>query len=103
MSRKRGIQKWYIEPLDAHTNEILARNQKFLSDEEIFDGVRCADGKPHCLWGCRDYAFVARLSRSRVSLMAVFLVWHQEGNGKIRQWIFPRKKMAKDLRKRIVA
>ena len=103
MKRKRGIQKWYIEPLDARTNEILARNQEFLSDEEIFAGVRCADGKPHCLWGCRDYAFVARLMRSRVSLMAVFLTWHQEGSGQIRQWIFPRKKSVKDHGRRIVA
>lgn len=103
MSRKRGIQKWYIEPLDARTNEVLAKNQEFLSDEEIFDGVRCSDGKPHRLWGCRDYAFVARLMRSRIKLMAVFLTWHQEGNGQIRQWIFSRKKSVKDyVKQRVV-
>ena len=92
MKRKHALQKWYIEPLDARTNEILARNQQFLSEEQILDGVWCSDGKSHRLWGCTDYAFVSRLIKSKAEMSAAFKVWHREGQGKIRPWDFPKKK-----------
>ncbi len=84
--------RWFIEPLDIRTNEILAKNQEFLCEAEVYHGVKCSDGRAHQFWGCTDYAFVSKLQKSRVSLGAVFVVWHQEGRGQIREWIFPKKK-----------
>ena len=88
MSTERIPHKWYIEPLNAFTNEVLAKNQEFLSDEHLFNGVQCIDGKQHKMWGCQDYGFVNTFLRSRVSLGCVFKIWHQGGNGQIRQWEF---------------
>lgn len=84
--------KWFIEPLDAKTNEILAKSQPYISGDQTLDGVWFGDGKQHHVWVCTDYAFVAKLEKSKVDLLAVFLVWHQEGNGRVREWIFPKKK-----------
>lgn len=92
MSKKGRVYKWFIEPLNTHTNEIIARNQEFLSDEHVIDGVKCADGRFHRLWGCVNYDFVAKLYKSRTHLGAIFKIWHQEGHGKIRLWGFPQKK-----------
>lgn len=92
MSVKQRIHKWYVEPLNAETNEILSKNQRFLSEEQIFDGVTCGDSKPHKLWGCDDYAFLAQLIKNRVRFGAEFQIWHQESNGSIRPWVFPPKK-----------
>ncbi len=91
MSGEPGTHKWYIEPDDTWTNEVLGKNQEFLSDDGIFDGVKCVDGKPHKLWRCKDYAFVAQLCKSRGQLKIKFKVWHQEGNGQIRLWGFVQK------------
>lgn len=88
----RPVHKWFIEPLDAKTNDVLARNQQFLCDEQIFDGALCSDGKPHRLWGCTDYAFVSKFDKSRAQLGISYKIWHQEAQGKIREWNFPEKK-----------
>lgn len=92
MNGKQGCHRWFIEPLNALTNEILAKNQEFLSEEQVFDGVKCEDGKFHKLWGCRDYRFVSDFLKNRRFFGSVFKIWHQEGNGQIRVWVFPRKK-----------
>jgi hypothetical protein len=78
------LQRWYIEALDkGRTNEILAKNQDFICEEYLADDTKCNDGKPHQLWVCPDYAFVARFARKRVDWGTKFRIWHQEGNGKI--------------------
>lgn len=92
MERKHESHKWFIEPLDAKTNEILAKNQEFLSEEQIIDGIHCADGKPHKLWGCQRFDFIAKMFKSKAQLATVFRVWHQEGNGQIRLWVFTSRR-----------
>ena len=88
--------KWYIEPINAFTNEVVSRNQDFLCDEQMFDGVLCADGKSHKLWGCaHGFSDVDKFMKSRACMGTVFKVWHQEGNGPIRVWIFTGRKKVK--------
>ena len=89
---EKPVHKWFIEPLDSKTNEVLARNQQFLCEEQTLDGVWCSDGKTHKLWGCKDYGFVNKMRNSRVDLRLKFKVWHQQSQGQIREWVFPNKK-----------
>lgn len=91
------IHRWFIEPRNAYTNEVLARSQEFLSDEQVMNGVACADGQKHKMWACNDYAFVASFTQCKIFPPLVFRVWHQEGNGQIRLWDFPKKKTRKIL------
>ena len=96
MSPEKVSHTWFIEPLSSFTNEVLAKNQEFLSDEYIVNGILCEDGKRHKLWRCVDYTFVSAFLKSR-SMGCVFSIWHQGGKGQIRQWEFHAKK-----RKRIL-
>ena len=87
------LHNWYVEPLDAHTNEVLAKNQEFLSEEPVLHDVRCGDGKTHRLYVCKNYSNVNELRNSRMELRLKFTVWHQQGQGQIREWIFPKKRV----------
>lgn len=93
--------KWFIEPLDAKTNEILAKSQPHISEDQTLDGVWFGDGRQHHVWVCKDRAFVDRLDKSKEDLQAVYLIWHQEDNGKIREWTFPKKDSFKKLVKKM--
>lgn len=92
MTDKMVFHSWFVEPLDAYTNEVLAKNQEFLSEEAVFHDVNCEDGKTHRLWGCKGYSFVNNLRNSRRALRLRFKVWHQQGHGQIREWVFPQRK-----------
>ena len=67
--------KWYIEPLDIWTNEVLGKNQEFLCDEGIVDGARCSDGKRHQFWACKNHAFVGKFEKKAVRLKLKFKIW----------------------------
>jgi hypothetical protein len=85
---------WYIEPLDAHTNEVISR---MIEEENIsFDTKLCEDSenkkRKRNLWKC-DHSFVARCKRDKVSLRLNFNMFNQEKNGSpIRQWLFEQRK-----------
>ncbi len=85
---RRPVYSWYIEPLDEHTNEVIARElaQECDAPER---GRRCSDGKPHDLWRCR-HILIERLRASRKRFNLRFRAYGQKGNGPIREWKLPK-------------
>jgi len=88
---------WYVEPNDDFTNEYISRE---LPEEDALRDQECDDPLPHNLWRCES-RFITKLKKSQQRLD--YAVWIQEGNGKIRRWIPPRKKTAKIKRARDLA
>ncbi|NQV88526.1 MAG: hypothetical protein HQ402_03160 [Parcubacteria group bacterium] len=87
--RKKAICYWYVEPLNAHTNEVIGKN---LDPNEDCENLLCADGEHRNLWRCA-YPFVARIQKSKASLKLIFKVFNQEGShGRIRPWISRKRK-----------
>jgi len=84
---KEREYSWFVESLDSHTNAVLARE---LPEEDLKEGILCADGR-HNLWQC-PWNFVAKLMRSKRDLGLKFTIFNQEGNGKIRESLFLRKR-----------
>jgi hypothetical protein len=86
-NKDKAVCTWFVEPLNEYTNEAVFRNQEFLSEDGIYRGVTCADGKSHNLCKCKDYSFIPKLihSKSTDSNLS-FTVWVQEGQSAIRKW-----------------
>ena len=82
--------RWYVEPIGDFTNEVISleANERPIGILIARRGMVCADGKPHNLWLCHR-SFIAELKKSRHPLS--FVEWVQEGNGKIRRWVRPKK------------
>ncbi len=80
------IHYWYVESLDDWTNEVLGKNQDFISDDQLFDGTKCSDGQAHRMWGYNDFDPVRKFIKSRAQAGIKFNVWHQFGNGVIMRW-----------------
>lgn len=77
---------WFVEPLDDFTNEYIANE---LSPENALREQWCDDENKHNLWRC-EFSYINKLKNSQLKLR--FHVFVQEGNGKKRNWIPPRKK-----------
>jgi hypothetical protein len=80
---------YFLEPLDAFTNEILGKN---LPTENPMENTPCSDNCRHDLWRC-GYMFFAKIRKSREQINLRVKFWWQEGSGQIRPF-FPlsRKK-----------
>ena len=81
---------WYVFSRDSHTNEVIAEALKGLSSAEKFSTLQCADGTKRDLCEVPDYAFVARLTRSKKDLRADFEVFRTYGSGLPTVFDFPR-------------
>lgn len=81
--------KWYVEPVGDFTNEYISReaNERGAHIIPLRDKM-CEDGE-HNLWQC-SCSFITELHRSQQPLR--FVEWVQEGNGKIRRWVPPKRK-----------
>jgi len=88
-TRAKAVCYWYVEPLNAHTNEVIGKN---LDPNENCEDLLCSDGKRRDLWRCH-YQFVARIQKSKASMRLDFQVFNQEGrHGQIRTWISRKRK-----------
>lgn len=77
--------RWYVEPLDEHTNGIIARE---LTVTECAEEKLCADNVRRNLWEC-GRKWLTYLKRSSTTAQLRFKVFVQEGfNGRIREWKF---------------
>ncbi len=85
--------QWFIEPKDSFTNEAIAR----VTDTEDAETSKfCEDGRKHDLW-CVPYSIVSFFLKSKRTDPLTFTVWVRRGNGKIRKWLFLKKKMGKKV------
>lgn len=85
----RTICDWFIEPLDAQTNEVISRELPVENADRI---TFTREGRTHTLWQC-PFNLVSRLDKSRGSLKLRFQVYNRFGlNGRIRKCPFLPKR-----------
>jgi len=98
---KGGGFKWYLEPKNSHTNEVISKSPG-VSEENCHIGKVCADEESHNLWEVPSgVAFM--LHRSRSDMKLKLRVWGQEGNGKIydkTRWLSKEKGTGKKKKRR---
>jgi len=88
MVKKRTF-RWFVEPLDSHTNEVLSDAGFDYVGEKV-----CSDGKKRLFWEAQNYGAIKYIVRSCSKAEIKFDVYSQEGNYPLRPWTFPgdRKK-----------
>ena len=79
---------WYVEPLDANTNEAVSRE---ISDENFQRDLLDEDGVLRKVWEC-PWPFVASLQRNKVQMNLQFFVFVREGHGKMRSAAFLQRR-----------
>ncbi len=83
---------WFMESKDSHTNEVIATALEGLHSAEKFKTIECSDGKKRNLAEVPDYAFVARLQRSKKDLGISFETFRTQGPSLPTLWTFSTKK-----------
>lgn len=85
--RKEPMTYWFVEPNNAHTNEVIAKSLLALSQLDENVSLEDVDGKYHSVYQVEEYFFITRLYRDRVKLVLDFKVFSRAGqNGKLRLW-----------------
>ena len=92
---KKKKYRWFIQPLDSHTNQVLAAE---ITEENLRRDVVCGDHKKRNLWQC-EYPMVNYLMKSRSALKIRFRVFVQAGEGVVREWNLTRRRKKEQRRK----
>lgn len=82
MPKQKRTYAWFIEPLDSHSNEVLA---KYLRNDQSQEQITCGDGMSHDVWECSapQRAYVQKSISDR-KLKVRF--WRRTGGGQIEAW-----------------
>jgi len=84
MAKKKVRVFWFVEPLDANTNKVIAQELAEEAEERKMRNLICQDGKRHNLWQC-PFRLIQRLFLSQETLHLKFKVYTRQGShGKIR-------------------
>ncbi|MFC1594980.1 hypothetical protein ACFL3E_00950 [Patescibacteria group bacterium] len=83
--------RWYIEPFDSHTNEVISKE---LPEETFLRDFPDEHGKTHNVWPC-NHQFVALMQRNQKQQSLMFRIFNSEGGGKMRKVTFPFSKRKK--------
>ena len=82
--------RWYLEPLDAHSNKVFSENldEGFSLTEFKKKEKKC----PIRAWEV-SHSWVTFFQKSRVGSGLDFRIWVSEGNSEPRLWTFSEKKI----------
>jgi len=86
--RKKRVE-WFVESLNAHTNEIIVKN--FFPLDEVSDVMRLNDnqGVLRVVYQVSKYAVITRLNRDRQNFSLRYNVYYRESKyGKLKYWKF---------------
>lgn len=75
---------WYVEPEDAHTNQIIGEEMGVKCEENSARNLKCADEQEHNLWRCPTFQFLNQLIKNQIQLKLKFKIFNQRGNSQIR-------------------
>ena len=92
------ITYWYVEPTDAHTNEVIAK--RLLAVNQLDENFALVDseGKEISVFQIEKYAFIQELYDNRQKFALRFKVYSRQGkNGKLKLWEFGEKKPVKKI------
>ncbi len=91
---EKTIYSWYVEPLDGHTNEVIARrlaSSRAVFNNYLFPEMKDNYGLTHSVWLAPDYNFISALYKSQNDLALKFNVFSQRNQEPIRLWILGKK------------
>lgn len=84
---KEKIMNWFVEPEDAHSNEVIAKNLLALSQLDESVALVDDEGKFHSVFQVENYTFVTHLYKDRTKFQLHFKVFNRPGkNGPLRLW-----------------
>ena len=94
MLRQSRVYTWYVEPIDEHTNEVIAREAQGAYGLMEERGLHPQDGgEPIDAWRCQ-HRFIERLKVSRKKLRLHFNIYNRRGSGPLRKVNFFKRKKA---------
>ncbi|MGE5425581.1 MAG: hypothetical protein ACM3PZ_00660 [Bacillota bacterium] len=96
MKEKVGNAKstiWYVQPLDAVTNEVIAKHLALTSDVSETISIEVDGKKIHDLYLLPGYSVLNRLYQFKASMGLKFKAYRQVGpKGRAKLWKFGEKK-----------
>lgn len=91
---------WFVEPLNGHTNEVIARNLLALSQCDENMALLDLSGNKHSVYSVENYFFVSRLYKDRKKFSLKFKVYTKRGkHGKLVLWTFDEIELAAKARR----
>jgi len=100
-AKKRLVTNWFVEPEDAHTNEITAKSLLTLNQLNESFALEDNEGQEHSVFQIETYSFITTLYKNRTASHLNFKVFYRTGkDGPIRLWkLGSRKKVSKKVSK----
>ncbi len=93
---KEKNMNWFVEPEDAHSNEVIAKSLLALSQLDESVALLDSEGVEHSVFQVENYAFVTRLYKDRTKFQLHFKVFNRSGkNGPLRLWTLGADKSKK--------
>src|SRR5680860_1915618 len=87
---------WFVEPNDAHTNEIVAKNLAALNQVDEHLALKDVNGADHSVFQVENHSFITRLYKDRQKFSLKFNVFYRQGNNSLlRPWNFEENKKKK--------
>lgn len=93
MAQAKRNTNWFVEPIGAHSNQIIAENLAKLNEAdatslEVIDNK----GKPHSVYQIYDYSFITNLIKAKAKFNLSMNIYYRSGvNGAIRPWELVKK------------
>ncbi len=100
--KKKVETQWFVEPLDANTNEVIV---KFLINlGQVYENYALRDEKgiPRTVLQLEKYSYVSRLYSDKFKFSLKFKIYTRRGNrSPLRPWLFdePNPKKRFNFRK----
>lgn len=89
---KKKQTNWFVEPLDANTNEVICRT--LIASHDLIEHISMLDEneESHSVIEVPNYAFINKLYKSKAKFKLDFNVYSKQGKyGKIKLWRFGEK------------
>lgn len=92
MKKKKVMTNWFVEPLDAFTNEVISKELAKTSDVVESVELKVSDGTVHSMFQVPSYRIVSQLNAGKKTFSLKYHVYSRVGkNAQIRIWNFNKK------------
>lgn len=89
---------WYLEPIDAHTNEVIAKRLSAVNQVDENFALTDSEGREISAFQIEKYSFIQEMYDNRQKFALRFKVYSRQGkNGQLKIWEFGDKKPAKKI------
>ncbi len=89
MKTKKRITYWFVEPLDAFTNEAIAKTLAETSDVSTHIDLKLNNGKRCSVFQLPNYSLVSKLYANKSNFGFRFRVYRRQGSyGQVVEWKF---------------